>query len=111
MNAPRSFARPFIVSILQTVPAYPSGSFEQEVVGFAEATREAALERAARVVALLGAAEHATGPGTTATRTHRAVFKTPCPTCHLTGKKPGCKKKLCEACGGYGTIGEQTSPF
>lgn len=109
----RIIKRPVIVQIIETKTAYSGGTFDGEVMVFVETDMIAAQKIAADIVAKMNLKEYVTGPGTTATRPHRAAFRTACDVCKISGKKPGCKKKACEACAGYGTIaiGDAAPPY
>ena len=88
--------RTYHVLILETIPAFLSfRTHEQQVLSFAEFTfEEAKVEAARQVEALVKRTGHA----------HRATFRRSCAVCDVSGIKPGCKRKKCEACGGRGSV-------
>ncbi len=103
--------RPFLVWIVQKVPAYGGGTYESHRLSYACETEEEARTRSERSIANMNAQEYAVSPGVTATREHRAIFRKACEVCGISGVKPGCKKKKCEACGGVGSTGAEIAPF
>lgn len=101
-------SHPFLVSIVEQAQSYFGVRYDRPVVGFGCRTREEAIAEAARVVARLDAQPRpslAVAAGVVAApSTHRAEFRTGCDVCKVTGKKPGCKRKACPACGGLGSV-------
>lgn len=103
--------RPYIVSIVERYPGYVPDTFvEREVLGFACATEEEARERAAAAVQRLSTVLFHVAPGERKPREHKAIFRKACEVCSVTGIKPGCKRKKCEACGGWGSTGDVNPP-
>ncbi len=92
---------PVLVSIMQTIPAYPSGSYELEVMGFG-ATLESADAAIAKCLAGWNAYEYQVAPGVKAPRAHRAAIRFACEACGVSGIEPGYKRKPCGRCGGKG---------
>lgn len=93
---------PFGVTLFETVPAYPSGSYELEVMGFGAKTSEEAESEAARLTAYWSKKSG---------RPVRADFHCFCTTCHVSGIEPGFKKKKCSKCSGSGRLPYSADPI
>jgi DnaJ-class molecular chaperone len=89
--------RPYHVHIREIIetPYAPGGSYEIDFVSFAEPTMEEARAHAARTIDSF--------VRKVTSRRIRVVYFLACDTCKVTGKKPGCKRKICPACAGNGT--------
>ena len=107
---------PFLVSIVQEQVSYFGVVYERELLGFGCRTAEEREVEVAKVLARENARLYPAlavkggpsfEPGTMVTRKHRAVFRESCEVCKVTGVKPGCKRKKCEACGGVGSVGTE----
>lgn len=93
--------RPHLVRIYAARAAYPSGTYDLEVLGFASPTREEAEREAALQIEKLKASP-AYPPSQVSG--WRVEHRLACDVCRVTGKKPGCSRKACEKCGGLGSV-------
>ena len=87
---------PFHVRIFETVAAYPSGSYELEVMSFGCLTFSDAYEQGTRERSRV----YHIAPGQTEERAHRAEYAIGCASCRCRGIQPGFKRKKCTVCEG-----------